>query len=139
MSSNRNVKRRLVQLFGKECFIDKLQLREETKNYTGKNQKKKMKQLTYHHIIEKQNGGQATVENGAVLSEENHIWFNKQSKVKQNEINNKFQEYKISCLLGKLEKKGLVIEQYEEIEKNEEFIEIPLEKNIKEEEYGLCR
>jgi hypothetical protein len=139
MSSNRNVKRKLVQLFGKECFIDKLQLREETKNYTGKNQKKKMKQLTYHHIVEKKDGGQATVENGAVLSEENHIWFNKQSKVKQNEINNKFQEYKISCLLGKLEKKGLVIEQYEEIEKNEEFIEIPLEKNIKEEEYGLCR
>jgi hypothetical protein len=139
MSSNRNVKRRLVQLFGKECFIDKLQLREECKSYTGKSQKKKMKQLTYHHIVEKKDGGQATVENGAVLSEENHIWFNKQSKVKQNEINNKFQEYKISCLLGKLEKKGLVIEQYEEIEKNEEFIEIPLEKNIKEEEYGLCR
>lgn len=139
MGSNRNVKRKLVQLFGKECFIDKLQLREETKSYIGKNQKQKMKQLTYHHIVEKKDGGQATVENGAVLSEENHIWFNKQSKVKQNEINNKFQEYKISCLLGKLEKKGLVIEQYEEIEKNEEFIEIPLEKNIKEEEYGLCR
>ena len=129
MGSNKNVKRRLVQLFGKECFIDKLQLREVTGIYTGKNQKKKIKQLTYHHIVEKQNGGQATIENGAVLSEENHSWFNKQPKEKQDEMNAKFQEYKIACLLGKLEGKGLMIDQIQEIEKDEEYIEIQLEAN----------
>ena len=57
-----------------------------------------MKQLTFHHIKEKRNGGKATVENGALLSEENHIWFNKQSKDVQRELNQKFQEYKKCCI-----------------------------------------
>lgn len=55
-----------------------------------------MKQLTYHHIREKQYGGKATVENGAILSEENHIWFNEQSKEAQKQMNELFQKYKHS-------------------------------------------
>ena len=94
--NNRQAKERLIQLYGAECFIDKLHLRQDDKprHYTGKAQIKKMKQLTYHHILEKRNGGKATVENGAILSEENHQWFNKQTPEKQAELNRKFQEYK---------------------------------------------
>ena len=94
--TNKQAKERLIELYGAECFIDKLQLRKDTtpRRYTGKGQMKKMKQLTYHHIVEKRNGGRATVENGALLSAENHQWFNKQSKEKQAEMNRKFQEYK---------------------------------------------
>lgn len=55
---------------------------------------KRMKQLTYHHILEKRKGGKATVENGAILSVENHEWFNKQPEEVQKELNKKFQEYK---------------------------------------------
>ena len=55
-----------------------------------------MKQLTYHHIQECQNGGKATVENGALLSAENHAWFNKQSKETQKQMNELFQKYKQS-------------------------------------------
>lgn len=58
--SNKSNKNKLMKLFGKQCFIDKLQLRKEPMNYTGKKQKRKMtkrsKTLTYHHIVEKQNG-----------------------------------------------------------------------------------
>lgn len=95
MSSNRKVKSKLIKLFGKECFIDKLHLRRDTeRHYTGKAQMEKMKRLTYHHIKMKKDGGRATVENGALLSEENHRWFHQQTKKDQERMNRMFQEYK---------------------------------------------
>ena len=92
--SNKKARKKLIKLYGAECFIEKLHLRKDTEQYTGKRQYEKMKQLTYHHIREKQHGGKATVENGALLSAENHAWFNKQSKEAQEEMNKKFQQYK---------------------------------------------
>ena len=96
--SNKQAKQRLIQLYGAECFIEKLHLRvdKEPRRYTSKGQYNRMKQLTYHHIREKCNGGKATVENGALLSAENHEWFNKQSKEAQREMNELFQKYKQS-------------------------------------------
>ena len=96
--SNKRAKERLIQLYGAECFIEKLHLRKDTepRKYTSKGQRKRMKQLTYHHIREKQYGGQATVENGALLSAENHEWFNKQTKEAQKQMNELFQQYKAS-------------------------------------------
>lgn len=96
--SNKKAKERLIQLYGAECFIEKLHLRvdKEPRRYTSKGQYKRMKQLTYHHILECQSGGKATVENGALLSAENHAWFNKQSKEVQRQMNELFQKYKQS-------------------------------------------
>lgn len=96
--SNKKAKEKLIALYGAECFIEKLHLRVDTepRKYTSKGQYKRMKQLTYHHIKEKRNGGKATVENGALLSEENHMWFNKQSKQEQKQMNELFQQYKQS-------------------------------------------
>ena len=96
--SNKKAKERLIQLYGAECFIEKLHLRvdKEPRRYTSKGQYKRMKQLTYHHIKERRNGGKATVENGALLSAENHEWFNKQSKEAQRQMNELFQQYKQS-------------------------------------------
>lgn len=96
MSSNKKAREELEKLYGKECFIEKLHLRKdkEPRKYTSKGQMKKMKQLTYHHILERRNGGKTTVDNGALLSNENHIWFNQQSESKQGCMNAIFQEYK---------------------------------------------
>lgn len=96
MSSNKSARKQLERIYGKECFIDKLHLRKDTEKtkYKGKGQLKKMKQLTYHHILERSKGGKATVENGALLSNENHIWFHQQSKEKQSQMNQIFQDYK---------------------------------------------
>lgn len=92
---NKRAKQKLIELYGEECFIEKLHLRKDKKRtYTGKKQYERVKQLTYHHIREKRNGGQATVENGAILSVENHEWFNKQSEQMQAKMNKCFQEYK---------------------------------------------
>ena len=96
MSSNKRAKERLIALYGPECFIEKQHLRpdDEPRHYISKGQYKRMKQLTYHHIKEKSKGGKATVENGALLSAENHIWFHQQSPQAQGYMNAMFQEYK---------------------------------------------
>lgn len=101
MSSNKSVKNQMIKLYGRECFIDKLNLRKDDKpkRYKSKGQLKRMKQLTYHHIKERRNGGKTTIENGALLSAENHMWFNKQSKSEQNKMNKAFQEYKLQIAL----------------------------------------
>ena len=96
MSSNKSAKQELIKRYGAECFIEKLRLRKDTtpRIYTSKGQKKRMKQLTYHHIRMRKDGGKATVENGALLSTENHQWFHKQSEAAQGYMNAMFQEYK---------------------------------------------
>ena len=95
MSSNKAAKEALIRRYGNTCFIERLHLRDTSKmRYTGCGQLKRMKQLTYHHILEKSKGGRATIENGALLSCENHEWFHKQSKEAQRQMNNMFQELK---------------------------------------------
>lgn len=96
MSNNKKAKEELIRRYGAECFIEKLKLRKDTelKRYKGKGQMKRMRQLTYHHIRMKKDGGRATVENGALLSAENHAWFHKQSPRDQAIMNEMFQEYK---------------------------------------------
>lgn len=96
MSGNKRAKDELIRRYGAECFIEKLHLRlnDTPERYTSKGQMKRMQQLTYHHIKMKSNGGKATVENGALLSAENHQWFHKQSKEAQEYMNNAFQAYK---------------------------------------------
>ena len=95
-NSNKRAKEELIRRYGAECFIEKLKLRKdiEPRKYKGKGQMKKMKQLTYHHIRMKKDGGRATVENGALLSAENHAWFHKQNSQDQAIMNAMFQEYK---------------------------------------------
>lgn len=126
-SSNKRAKQRLIELYGEECFIDKLHLRKgNNKKYKSNGQRKRMKQLTYHHIIKKENGGKATVENGALLSAENHEWFNQQSPIEQARLNDIFQQYK----MGVLEINNGKIINSEIIHINspkEEYITIPLE------------
>ena len=96
-SKNTKVKRKLIALYGAECFIDKLHLRppeDRPRRYTSKGQLKRMKTLTYHHMKEKSKGGPTTIENGAILSVENHEWFNKQPPEVQAKLNKRFKEYK---------------------------------------------
>ena len=107
--------------------IDKLKLRPKASKgeYKGKGQMKKMKQLTYHHIQKREDGGKATVENGAILSVENHQWFNKQSPTEQARLNSIFQQYKLGVL--ELQNGRVVDSDIIKFEEEEEYLCIPLE------------
>lgn len=112
MSSNKKVKEALIKRYGNQCFIEKLKLRDtKGMKYKGCKQYKRMKQLTYHHIKMKKDGGKATIENGALLSTENHEWFHKQSESDQRIMNDMFQELK-----RKIDSQELKVEIVEEIE-----------------------
>lgn len=96
---NQKIRKEMINKYGEKCFIEELHLRDkkdiekEFKLY-GKKQRKVMDELTYHHIVEKCKGGATTEENGAILRNINHRWFNRLSKEKQAEINRLFQIYK---------------------------------------------
>lgn len=127
MSSNKSVKEKMIRIYGAECFIEKLHLRKDKeRRYTGKGQLKRMKQLTYHHIKMKKDGGRVTIENGALLSAENHAWFHKQSPEKQSEMNRAFQEYKMA--FAELTTEGIKQAQRIEIDMSN-CMTIPLENN----------
>ena len=123
MSSNKAVKERLIERYGAECFIERLKLRDTSGlRYTGSGQRKKMKMLTYHHIKEKSKGGKATIENGALLSAENHAWFHQQDRADRERMNQQFQDLKRD-----------IDNNYEPCEVQlvpEEEIELPAEVNV---------
>ncbi len=123
MSSNKSAKEELIRRYGAKCFIERLKLRDTSGlRYTGTGQRKKMKMLTYHHIKMKSKGGKATVENGALLSAENHAWFHQQDKLEQERMNNAFQELKRN-----------IDNNYEECTVElvpEEEIELPVDLNV---------
>ena len=100
MSSNKSAKNKLIKLYGAECFIEKLKLRQDDgkRYYSSKKEYQRMKQLTYHHILEKSKGGKATIENGALLSAENHAWFHRQTASTQSKLKYIFQQYKLGAL-----------------------------------------
>lgn len=110
---NKEAKDKMIEIFGPECFIEKLKLRKDDKprKYKGKSQMKIMRSLTYHHIKERCKGGKATPGNGALLSNENHAWFNQQSKSEQARMNNEFQKYKLRCLGITAVEEGIDIEK----------------------------
>lgn len=99
-----------------------------------------MDELTYHHIIERCKGGQTTLENGAILRNINHQWFNRQSKERQTEMNKMFQEYKrnfnkINIATAQLTTQGMQkteIISFEESDSLDDFITIPLEPMTEE-------
>ena len=112
MGSNKRVKEELIRRYGNKCFIERLKLRDTRgMKYKGCGQYKRMKQLTYHHIRMRKNGGRATIENGALLSAENHQWFHKQSIAKQSTMNYMFQELK-----RKIDSGEIPVEVVDEIE-----------------------
>jgi hypothetical protein len=135
MSSNKSVKEEMIRKYGAKCFIERLRLRD-TKGevYKGKGQYKRMKMLTYHHIRMKSKGGKATIENGAILSAENHAWFHKQPKVEQEKMNQQFQELKREIDHGltpeEAQQKIRQTEPCEIILAPEEEIEQPFELDI---------
>jgi len=95
MSTNKVARKKLEKLYGAECFIDKLHLRKEPKRkYKSKGQMQRMKQLTFHHIVMKKDGGKTTVENGALLSSLAHMYIHSLPRNQEEFINNLLREYK---------------------------------------------
>lgn len=60
--------------------------------------KKIPKQLTYHHLRHKSDGGKATVENGAVVDATAHAYLHSLPRHQEEIINNMLRAYKINAM-----------------------------------------
>ena len=97
--NNKAIKNSMIKKYGKKCFIEELGLRtreeiEQDLKRFKKSKRAELLMLTFHHIKERRDGGAATEENGAILRNINHIWFNSLDMNEQRRINKLFQEYK---------------------------------------------
>ena len=100
MSSNRAARQELERIFGKICMIEAAGIR-----YIPKEQRRKLKGytkyddiLTYHHIKEKQHGGKATVENGAIVRGYNHRWLHSLPEEEKEKVNQQLIEFKATII-----------------------------------------
>lgn len=106
--SNTEAKEELVNIFGPVCFLKAISniMGKENLIEGLKKEGAEIKDdffegiedeeitLTYHHIIKEEDGGKATIENGALLSKKNHEWLNKQPRKTQILINKCLQIFK---------------------------------------------
>lgn len=134
--SNKSVRQLMEKKYGKRCMIEAAGIRKipvsERKKIKG--YRRTQEQLTYHHILEKSNGGPATEENGAVIKEYNHAWLHRLPEDQKQIINRKLQEYKMTFVELKATDRGLETEAHEipiELDLSD-CIEIPLYDNTKE-------
>ena len=134
MSSNRSARQSLEKQFGKICMIEQLGIRN-----IPKDQRRKIKGytkyddiITYHHIKEKQDGGKATDENGALIRGYNHRWLHSLPEDQKQKVNNSILEFKATVL--QLNEKGIDIEgQSIQLDFDmSDCIEIPLIDNTKQ-------
>lgn len=103
MSKNKQARNKLIRIFGNKCMIEELGIRkipvEKRKKIKG--YRKTQETITYHHIKEKQDGGKATVENGALIKGYNHEWLHTLPEDQKEEINNQIQQYKMNVIAMK--------------------------------------
>lgn len=138
---NKTGRNLLEQRYGKGCFMERAGIREITEDEeqenirTIKGYKKLNREITYHHIFEKQYGGKVSIENGANLASYNHEWLHEQTPEVKEKINRQLQEFKrqLDVTQIKVTDKGLDIQKPSRLEFDmSDCIEIPLYENIKE-------
>lgn len=141
MLKNKTGRILLEQKYGKGCFMERAGIREitteeEKENLrTIKGYKKLNRKITYHHIFEKQYGGEVSIENGANLASYNHEWLHQQTPEVKEKINKQLQEFKkqLDVAEMKVTDRDIEIVGSSKLEFDmSDCIEIPLYDNTKE-------
>lgn len=133
--SNKRAKQALIEIYGDGCMFEKARIAEKIeqmggirtyrsyvaeKRFKGKSIKK---QLTYHHLRHKSDGGPATVENGAVVDAVAHAYLHSLPRHQEEIINNMLRLYKINFV--EMTTEGVV--QHDALEFDlSDYVTIPL-------------
>lgn len=109
-NSNKRAKKALIEIYGDGCMFAKAKVAERIekmggirtyKSYVAEKRfkgKKISKQLTYHHLRHRSEGGPATVENGAVVEATAHAYLHSLPRHQEEIINNMLRTYKINMM-----------------------------------------
>ena len=124
-SKNKRARKQLEKIYGKGCFIERMGIRK-IKGY-----KPTDKIITYHHIKKKSEGGKSTVENGANLAWENHVWLHSLSEEQQKDLNNRIVEWKMNFLILNSKEKTCGSLDFPKLTEETDCVIIPLENTTK--------
>ena len=106
---NRKIRLELERIYGKGCMFQKAKLAErleklgidptykkfkETRRYTRKEIQFYETQMNLHHLKHKADGGETTIENGAVINTIAHQYIHHLPRDKEEIANNMLREYK---------------------------------------------
>lgn len=96
----KGIRRRMAQVYKNVCMMEASGIRYIPKNkrIRIKGYKKSQEQLTYHHLVKKENGGKVTEDNGAILKRYNHEWLHSLPSDKQELVNEKLRQYKLAVV-----------------------------------------
>ncbi|MBR6688775.1 MAG: hypothetical protein IKL68_02025 [Clostridia bacterium] len=137
MSSNKGAKNKLIEIYGKHCMFERAKVAERIERMGGIRTyksylvdkkfkgKRIVKQLTYHHLVHKADGGRATVENGVVVDSTAHAYMHSLPRHQEEIINNMLRAYKINAL--ELRDGQVIRADSVQVEDDIEFISIPIE------------
>ena len=136
---NKKARKQLEQIYGKGCMFEKAKVAERiakmggiktyssflaSKKFKGKGIKRCM---TYHHLVHEEDGGKATVENGAVVEAMAHEYLHSLPRHQEEIINNMLRAYKINFL--EMNQEQVLGSGTVEIEEDAEYISIPIEQD----------
>lgn len=98
--SYKGIRNRMARIYKKVCMLEASGIRyvPRYKRMKIKGYKKSQESLTYHHLVKKEDGGEVSEENGAIVKEYNHKWLHSLPPDKLEEVNNKIREYKLSVI-----------------------------------------
>ena len=110
MSSNKSAKNKLIEIYGEHCMFERARIAERIEQMGGIRTyrsyvsdkrfkgKKIAKQLTYHHLRHKSDGGPATVENGALVDATAHAYLHSLPRHQEEIINNMLRLHKLNVI-----------------------------------------
>lgn len=144
MSSNKQKREELERMYGKGSMFEKSKAEQyietlprikgvkqyiKEKHYTGKQIKQLDKQMQYHHLVHRAEGGKTTLENGAVVSALEHPYLHSLPRQYEEIINNHIRKWKIDFMTFTTDK----VLDHNEISADcrdtaEEYIEIPVKE-----------
>ena len=155
MSSNKNARQMLERQYGKGCMFQKAEIEQQIAElktiktyrrflqetrYTGKKIRQLERNMTYHHLKHRADGGKTDIKNGAVVSEMAHRYMHSLPREQEEVINNMLRNYKFKIDGGFIVATDKGIEMHDpfgvelemDLSKDIEFIEIPVYDNTKE-------
>jgi len=139
MTSNRQKREELEKIYGKGSMFERSQCEEyiqtlprikgyqkfiEEKRYSTKEKRRLTKNMNFHHLLHKSEGGETSVENGALVNELEHRYIHALPRQQEEIINNHIRKWKVDFIT--LTTEG--VQESGELEQDEstEIIEIPV-------------
>ena len=106
---NRKIREELERIYGKGCMFQKAKVEKRIEEIGGIKTYKQFKEqhrftlkrervfenmMTYHHLIHKSEGGETTVENGAVVASLPHMYMHSLPREQEEIINDMLRNFK---------------------------------------------